>query len=335
MQYLVTTNKDLLPSTPIAMLDGTVPGYEKREGDLHFDHHRIGGEHIQIDEMQIIDIIHHRTDITHVVTTQVDADACVAAAYLQLDLDIEGTPDALRTLRAIAFDCDHLAVPDELSDLADFAAQAVASLKSEGFKVADQLQLPKERKQWTEADKVAYASECFKQGTEWLIAAVKGDRKYPGESGEAAEYWQQVQKDEQQLIDEERITKHKDALIFNMYGWSGRYVDPRASLRAAKRLSLSATITLTQRETDNGWSYTIASSKNNLLTGFDAFFKLTIAEAKKRSVDCILVERFWGESFLSQEIGFDPWGGRETVGGSGWRTPSLLTPEEVIDCLMQ
>lgn len=332
MEYLVTTNKDLLPSTPIAMVDGTVPGYERREGDLHYDHHRVGGAAIQVDEiMPLYEAIGN--DYT-IVTTQVDADACVAAAWIQLYPHI--SPNDQARLRAIAFDCDHLAVPDELAEYADFAAQAVAAMKSEGFKLIEALELPKDRKLWAEADKVRYASESFRQGTEWLIAAVKGDRPYPGELGEAAQYWQQVKDDEQQLIDEDRITKYKDSLIFNMLGWSGRYVDPRASLRAAKRLELSATLTLTQRETQDGsgWSYTLASSSNNLLTGFDAFKKLTVAEAQKRSVDYQLVLDNWEKKDISDKIGFDPWGGRETVGGSGWRTPSLLTPEEVIDCLM-
>ena len=279
MEYLVTTNKDLLPATPIAMVDGTVPGYQRREGDLHCDHHRVGGGCNTSCE-RIVPLYEPIGNDYTIVTTQVDADACVAAAWIQLYPHI--LPNDQARLRAIAFDCDHLAVPDELAEYADFAAQAVAAMKSERFKLPEALDLPKDRKQWTEADKVRYASESFRQGTEWLIAAVKGDRPYPGELGEAAEYWQQVKDDEQKLIDENRITKYNDALVFNMLGWSGRYGDPRASLRAAKRLELSAILTLTQRETQDGsgWSYTLASSSNNLVTGFDAFKKLTVAEAQ-------------------------------------------------------
>ena len=330
MKYLVTTDINRLPATPIAMVDGTVPGYSLREGDLHFDHHRVGGKATQIEDMpEEWDM----WEIETIVTTQVDADACVAAAYLQLAPEV--SPENEQKLKAIAYDCDHLKVSEDLEDLADFAAQAVAALKSEGFKLASKLGLPEDRKGWTEDQKVLYASECFKQGSEWLIAAIKGDRPYPGELGEAAEYWQQVQSDEQQFIDESRITKYKDALLFNMMGWKGRYVDPRASLRAAKRLGLSATITLTQREMkENGWSYTIASSVKNLLTGFDAFRNLTKAEAVKRGIEVDLVDEFWGTPELNARIGFDPWGGREAVGGSGWRTPSLLQPKEVIDTLM-
>jgi hypothetical protein len=337
MQYLVTTDINRLPQSPVAMIDGTVPGYSLRNEDIHYDHHRAGGAEIQIDETPVgrAAYIEYQTDEEikfMFVTTQLDADACVAAAWLQL---IDVSEEDERKLRAIAFDCDHLKVPDDLADLADFAAQAVAAMKSEGFKIAGQLGLPEDRRVWTDDQKVAYASEGFRQGTEWLIAAVKGERKYPGEMGEAAEYWEQVQKDEQQFINEGRITKYKDALIFDMMGWGGCYVDPRASLRAAKRLGMSATLTLTQRETkEGGWSYTLASSAKNLLTGFNAFQELTEAEATKRNVDISLVHRFWGKPELSGEIGFDPWGGREAVGGSGWRTPSLLHPKEVIDILM-
>lgn len=329
--YLVTTDINRLPETPIAMIDGTVPGYQRREHDEHFDHHKVGGSEIQIDEIPLglkLENFHYTF-----VTTQVDADACCAAAWLQLSPNEVGE-DAKRRLRAIAFDCDHLAVPDDLADLADFAAQAVAALKSEGFKIAGQLGLPEDRKEWTEDNKVAYASAAFRHGSEWLISAVKGSTPWPGESGEAAEYWQQVRSDEQQFIDEGRIAKYKDALLFDMMGWGGRYVDPRASLRAAKQLGLSATLTLTQRETkDGGWSYTIASSAKNLLTGFDAFRNLTKAEAVKRGIAPDLVDKFWGKPEISSKLGFDPWGGREAVGGSGWRTPSLLEPQEVIDVL--
>lgn len=331
MQYLVTTDANRIPSdSPVAMVDGTTPGWVAKSNDLHFDHHRVGGAEIQIDEISLAEPIHN--DFT-IVTTQVDADACVAAAFIQLYPHV--SPEDQRKLRAIAYDCDHLKVPDDLEDLADFAAQAVAALKSEGFKIASQLGLPEDRKTWTEDQKIAYASQSFRYGTEWLISAIKGLVPYPGEQGEAAEYWQQVQSDEQQFIDEGRITKYKDSLLFNMMGWSGRYVDPRASLRAAKKLGMSATLTLTQRETkEGGWSYTIASSAKNLLTGFDAFRKLTETEAVKRGVDVKLVNEFWGKPELNIQIGFDPWGGREAVGGSGWRTPSLLEPQEVINCLM-
>lgn len=336
MQYLVTTDISRLPQTPIAMVDGTVPGWTPKEPDydLHYDHHKVGGAEIQLDEIPVGVLQSYPYEYT-IVTTQLDADACVAAAWLQLTKVSEKNK---RKLRAIAFDCDHLKVPDELADLADFAAQAVAAMKAEGFKVASQLGLPEDRGSWTDDQKVQYASEGFRQGTEWLIAAVKGQRRYPGESGEAVEYWQQVQSDEQQLIDEDRVYKYKDAVIFDMTGWHGRYVDPRASLRAAKRLGLEATLSLIQRDAKDGWSYTIASANKDLLTGFDAFRRLTKAEMVKRLIELELAEQvvndYWGRPEISSVLGFDPWGGREAVGGSGWRTPSLLKPEEVIDTLM-
>lgn len=338
MQYLVTTEKNIIPSSPqhlVVMVDGTVPGWSKGDMNLHFDHHRVGGADIQIDEIPMGYLLDFSLDYEPVfVTTQLDADACVAAAWLQLNPNNVSEEKKLK-LRAIAYDCDHLAVPEFLADLGDFAAQAVAALKSEGFKIADEINLPKNRKDWTQEDKVAYASLGFKRGVEWLIDATLDKRPYPGELGEAAEYWAQVKKDEELFIVENRVSKYKDALIFSMLDWKGRYVDPRASLRAAKRLGLSATLTLTQRETTEGWSYTLASRDNNLMSKYDAFKSLTIAEAIERNVDVDLVEKHWRKPELNEKLGFDPWGGREKVGGSGWRTPSKLTPVEVIDTLMQ
>lgn len=314
------------------MIDGTVPGWEQGHGDLHFDHHRIGGAEIQVDEIPL-GLLYGRAGDKLFVTTQLDADACVAATWLQVNPDTISNED-IRMLRAIAFDCDHLQVPEDLSDLADFAAQAVAAMKSEGFKLKEQLGLPLDSKSWTEAQKVEYASEGFRQGVEWILDAVEGKRPYPGEQGEAAEYWAQLEKDEQALIDGNCIRSYKDSLLFLMMDFDGRYVDPRAPLRAAKRLGLSATLTLTQRKTADGWSYTIASSDKDLLSRYNAFQNLTTAECLKRQANVAIVSRHWGSPELSEMLGFDPWGGREAVGGSGWRSPSLLSPTEVVDVLL-
>lgn len=127
MRYLVTSNINRLPKTSIAMVDGTVPGWEQTIGNLHYDHHRSGEAKIQIDGMFAIpEPLKAKTTI---VTTQLNADACTAAAYLQIHHLISA--NNLRKLRAIAYKCNNLSVPDELSDLRKFAALAVATLKSE------------------------------------------------------------------------------------------------------------------------------------------------------------------------------------------------------------
>ncbi len=54
--YLVTTNADRLPSDhQIIMVDGTVPDWEAKPGDLHWDHHRPGGADVQMDEIPLPD----------------------------------------------------------------------------------------------------------------------------------------------------------------------------------------------------------------------------------------------------------------------------------------
>lgn len=333
IMYLVTTDKELLPhSINIAMVDGTVPGFIAKASDIHFDHHRAGGAPIQCDEVPMGRLLQDE-DPWLIVTTKLDADACVAAAWLQLD-PLATSEEDKRLLRAIAWDCDYLKVPDELSDLADFAAQAVVTMKSTELLIAAKLNLPANYKDWTEADKSLCATLGFKTHTKWLLAAAKGKRPYPGEMGEAAIYWHQIEWDVQGVIDEDRVHKYKDALVFDMMGWGGRWVDGRVFLRAAKQLGLSARFELRRRETKDGWAYTIVANSEDLIGYFDAFRKLTLAEADKRGIDEGIVNTFWGSPDISDRLGFDPWGGREAVGGSGWRTGSLLSPEEVINTLL-
>jgi hypothetical protein len=50
--YLVTTKADRLPTDhQIIMVDGTVPDWKAKPGDLHWDHHRPGGADVQIDKI--------------------------------------------------------------------------------------------------------------------------------------------------------------------------------------------------------------------------------------------------------------------------------------------
>ncbi|MGK3947000.1 hypothetical protein ABK046_52610, partial [Streptomyces caeruleatus] len=75
---------------------------------------------------------------------------------------------------------------------------------------------------WTEAQKVEYSSAGFRQGVEWLLDAVEGKRPYPGEQGEAAEYWAQLEKDEQTLVNGNYILPYKSSLLFLLMDFNGR-----------------------------------------------------------------------------------------------------------------
>ena len=333
MKYLVTTRLEVLENAAsgcqVYMVDGTVPGWTPGRDDYHFDHHHQGGADIQIDEMPsyIEGVIPDISGL--IVTTQVDADACVAAAYLQVgDLIKDETLDKLR---AIAYDCDHLGVPESLSKYADFAAQCVAAMKSDSNSLVEELGLPKDRKQWTIEQKEQYASLAFERGTEAIIAACNGERKFPGECGEAKEYWEKVEEYTQLLLDENRVTFYRDTLLIDYKGLQGKYIDPRCALKAYQWLcdnyghECQTPITLAQREVfvDNefkGYSYTIGCIPlHPKLAGLDytkgTFEKLTEAE---------------------REINpnADGWGGRKTVGGSGWNTPSRLTPQQITDIVI-
>lgn len=324
--YLVTTRKEVISSTTgqIVMVDGTVPGWQKRPQDLHFDHHRQGGADIQIAEIDSYLTQEVDSDALF-VTTQVDADACVAACWLQL-ADQLGNYQAKR-LAAIAYDCDHLTVPSELSDLADFAAQAVAALKTGSEAIVTYLSLPTDRKTWTVEQKEQYASQAFKRGTEWLIAACLGERSWPGEKGEAKQYWETVEKNTQMIVEQNRVTVYRDCLLFDGKGLQGKYVDPRCWLKAAQRMGLESplAITLVQREVIiesefKGYSYTIGCVPLHPA--------LSELDYTKNIFDALTAK----ERILNPNA--DGWGGRKTVGGSGWNTPSQLTPEQVIDTVL-
>jgi len=338
VRYLVTTRADIFNTVSencrIWTVDGTIPGTTPRTawGDRVFDHHRPGGKAIQIDEMplpltaSLIEETFFPVKEIIIATTQVDADACVAAAWVQLRPH-EIDPNNLEKLRAIAYDCDHLAVPPELSHLADFAAQAVAALKSGSDTLVAELELPADRKVWSLDQKEFFNSHAFKIGTESIVDACRGIRAWPGENGEAAEYWQKVEHFTEQIIRENRVSLHGGCLLFDAKGFGGKYVDPRCWLKAAKQMGLNAEIpiTLTQREVfvDNeykGLSYTIGvvplhPKVANLDLTRSTFHLLTKAEKE-----------------INPEA--DGWGGRATVGGSGWNTPSQLSATKVLEIVI-
>lgn len=327
ISYLVTTRLEKIRGDlQIIMLDGTVPGWTPKKDDFHFDHHRRGGAAIQIDEMPYSLSI---KDDAIIVTTQVDADACVAAAFAQLNWGKRShlsVSDTLSKLRAIAFDCDHLCVPPELLAKADFAACAVAALKLSGNSLVDELGLPRDRKTWSLDDKERYSSEAFKRGTDWLIDASYGNRPFPGELGEATEYWQQVEHNTQMLIEQKRLKLYCDCLLIDYRGLGGQYIDPRCAIKATAHWDIPLPITLSVREVYIegelfGYSYTLGTIPlHPLIDKLDytlgIFERLTHAE---RAI----------------QPNADGWGGRKTVGGSGWNTPSHLTPQQVVDIVLE
>lgn len=331
--YLVTTKADRLPPDhQIVMVDGTVPDWEAKPGDLHWDHHRSGGAAVQMDEIPMPGekplVEEKATDQPPCfTTTMVDPDACCAAAWVQLPRAVL-TPETIARFKAIAWDCDHLTVPDKLKNYAEFAAKAVVALKNSSEGIASDLGLPHERKEWADEHWEAYSSEAFRRGTEWLIEAAKGNQPYPGESGEADDYWQQMEADTQMLIDENRIrfvsTPHGDVAVCDQTSTS-HAIDPRSFYQALPRLHQASThplrpeaITIRDHRA-GGTQYTLGSiplhpKQNTLDFTQGTFDRLSQAEQTK-----------------DPEAG--PWGGRRTVGGSPWNTPSNLSVEEIIDLL--
>ncbi len=323
--YRVTTYAHRLPTDrPLVMVDGTVPGWVAGRHDLHYDHHRPGGAEIQIDE------IPHPVSLPLTpcfVTTLVDADACSAAAWVQLPAEVL-TPEVVAKMRAIAWDCDHLRVPDSLSHLAEFAAKAVAAMKLRSERLIKELGLPSDRKTWTDDQWETYTSRAFQQGTEWLIAAAQGQRPWPGEQGEADQYWQTVAADAQRLLEQDRIRLYPTATgaiaACDGRNWNHN-LDPRSFYQALAQLAanLSSPLrpeTLTIREHRLGGSqYTLGviplhPDLSQLDYTVDTYERLTHLERQQNPLT-------------------GAWGGRRTVGGSGWNHPSQLTPEQVVAVL--
>ncbi len=253
----------------------------------------------------------------------VDADACCAATWVQLPHAVL-TPETIAKFKAIAWDCDHLMVPPDLTQYAEFAAKADAALKKSSEGIAADLGLPHERKDWTEEHWEAYSSEAFRRGTEWLIAAAKGDSPYPGESGEADDYWQQIEADAQMLKDENRMqlidTNRGEIAVCDVRS-VGHSVDPRSFYHAlgSRSHSLRPEAITVRDHRAGGNQYTLGSiplhpEQHTLDYTQGTFDRLTQAEHRK-----------------------DPktgsWGGRRTVGGSPWNHPSNLTIEEIVALL--
>lgn len=336
--YLVTTDLSQLPKTLIVMVDGTVPGWSPRPQDIHLDHHRPGGADVQIAE--IPDGLTLAADATF-VTTQIDADACAAAAWIQLQA--MSLPPAQRDaarmrLTCIAYDCDHLGLPADAhyAPYRSFAAAAVAALKESGGEIAAALRLPADRRVWTEAERTAHASAAFRQGSMHLIQAALGERPWPGENGEAAAYFERMEAMREQVYGQCRLYRGCAVLDQRVLD---DYIDARLLVEWARENGAAECVTLTVRdgvrlpnvgllppEASPLYSYTLGRVPLHVRGSprygdLGVWERLAAAEAHWRS------QRGWSPPATC-------WGGRNDVGGSGWRDPAVSPPEAVLDLVL-
>ncbi len=339
--FIVTTRQERLAQFKseeytLVGVDGTVPQAQHLY-DYLFDHHRPNGADIQLDEMEPLGFNPNElSSKLCLVTTQVDADAIAAAFRIQFSenfsLDAHqrplynNDPDKYRFLRAICYECDHLGVPEELNDYADSAAMVVAALKEESKQVVSQLGLSQYRSEWGLQDKESYGSACFERGVDCLYQLLEPslDWDYPAI---AQPYWETLETNTQKIIEQQRIREYRNCLIFNQVGMNS-YIDPRCWFRAYRKQGFKPEypVTVTQREIwmdgqFQGYAYTLGTIPlHPRQKEFDytagVFEALTEVE-RERNPEA------------------NPWGGRATVGGSGWNTPSNLTPEEVIDIVLK
>jgi hypothetical protein len=332
MKYLVTTNSSKIPlNSQIFMVDGTVPGWIKKNSDFHWDHHRPQGSPIQLEDLPkpkqksiVEESFFKRNQV--IVTTQIDADACVAAAFIQLSGDVAGDKKKYQKLEAIAWDCDHLTVPKRLSHLSDFAAQAGASMKVVTEKILiPKLALPEDRNQWTVEQIEKYSTQAFEINTEWLIKACNGQESWPGEKGEASEFWEEIEKDTQALLDNNKINIIKDIPVFDITSFD-HLVDPHACLKALRKTGknyLPMTLTIKNHPL-GGIKYTLGCDPLHSEVSDLNYVRLTFSELSRE-------ENIKEHAPLDRQV----WGGRKTVGGSGWNHPSVLSPKEVVDIVLR
>lgn len=340
------------------MVDGTVPGWSPGPNDLHYDHHRPGGADVQI--IEIPDTVRLPDDCT-IVTTQVDADACAAAAWLilktmQVDPALEY--QAYCDLVAIAYDCDHLGLPidSKWNPYREAARNAVAALKLNGDSVISEMGLPVNRWQWSADQKRSYASECFQRGTNALLQAALGKEPYPGARGEAAEYWVRV----------EALRPYVNAcskLINNCAVLDQRsllqYCDPRLLVEWARTVD-AGNITLTVRdrilkfiEVDKESVIKNELPDYELQEGEEVVMELKIP-AYAYTLGSVPLHRDGSPLFSDRGVWAalaaterqkredynypmpsSDWDGRNAVGGSSWNDASILTPEEVLEVVQR
>ncbi len=333
--YLVTTRLDDLPAGPLVMVDGTVPGWSATAGDLHFDHHRPGGADVQMDEIAESVRI---PDAATFVTTLLDADACAAAAWLRL-LRLGLAPpllaDARTCLAAIAWDCDHLGLPEgrQHDPWRTFAAHAVAAMKEVGRSLSERLRLP-ERHLQNEAQRTRALSQGFRENVDWLVEAALGQRPWPGECGEAQAYFERQEALRPTV--ESHCRLYRGCLVFDQCGIP-EYVDPRLPVAWAQREHASGSLTLSVRDGSRmpdaatfGWPAGIVLYSYTL-------GRLPLhPKGSPRYSDRRVWERLSdAEEACRAGLGLAGppahWGGRNDVGGSSFRLPVVMTPEQVLD----
>ena len=362
-KYIATTlASDIPKDRQIVMVDGTVPDWQIREGDLHFDHHKPGGAPIQILEIPGETKI---DDDAIFVTTQVDADACAAAAWLQLLTTAKKfglTEEILESikwkLQAIAYDCDHLGCPieqQEYMELWQFARDAVATLKLSGKSLKSEMGLPESKQLWSAQQKLAYNSLAFERGTQWLVDAALGDCEWPGEKGEALAYWDAY--DRESPCIHFRCRMYKGVGILDSRGIPS-YVDPRHLIDWVRSQPNHANITLTVRDRvlelfhteeelilqkqgeskiencETAWQINLAAF--NYTLGCVPLHELGSPQFSEKGVWEVLSKAERDKRFyLNLPMPTGGWGGRNEVGGSSWNDAAILAPEEVIDAVLQ
>ena len=332
--YLVTKNPTLIPGNPIVMVGGTVPGWKKKKGDLHFDHHKPGGHDIQLTEIPSNTRVN---DQAVFVTTQLDADACAAAAWLQLltmGLEFGVLQKSKVALMAIAYDCDHLGLPlgSDWDGYRDFAKRAVAALKQRGNALALKMGFQLARREtWSESHRFMYNSEAFRGGTEALVSACLGHSEFPGVGGEADEYFQTMENLRPKVY--AACSLYKGCAIFDQRGFED-YIDPRLLVDWARK-NATREITLTVRSGSNlpntvpdwpSFSYTLGSvplhsNGSPRFSDRGIWARLQLLEVSIRE---------------EKKVGMPEtaWGGRNEVGGSSWRDPAIASPKEIIDIVL-
>jgi|GEM_PF-1683790 len=336
VQYIVNTNSRAIPlDQQIFMVDGTVPGWLQKNTDYLWDHHRQGGKPVQILEIPMPEskpLIQQLADPQHlskpqvIATTRVDADACVAAAFIQLPLEVLKQQQTLERLEAIAWDCDHLVVPKKLKKYTDFAFKVVAGLKMDADQKALEQAYPKDRANWSQETQFKFDTFCFEYQTQWLIQASKNQKPWPGQNGEADFYQQQIKQQAQKLLDLDLIKIIENIAVFDIRTLEAKgMVDPRSCLMALEEivqknhLNLSPA-TLTQKNHPlKGQKYTLGCNPLHPKA-------LELDYTQKVFTELSKLENQIDNTDLKTKI----WGGRKTVGGSGWNHPSNLSPHEII-----
>lgn len=335
IKFCVTTRKEVLENLKsegyyLVGIDGTVPNGAELYDEL-YDHHRPNGAEIQMDEIDDHNLrggIKKRlakVEKLAFITTMVDADAQVATFYFLTRLNGIDVTDSFNFLRAISYDCDHLAVPLHYQERYEKkASMVVAALKEVSNDLIQKLGLSSNRREWSIEDKELFASKAFELGVMVIIPSLlNGIWDY---ESLAKSYWEQVEKNTEMLISEGRISEYMGVAIFDSKSLGGTYIDPRCWYRALDVLGLDCYtgIALTQREVivENqfqGYSYTIGKIPLSKFDGdfTQGLFSSLTEEERKINPNC------------------DGWGGRATVGGSGFNSPSNLSPDQIITIIWQ